>query len=213
MCRIQKAALCNNTASLYNLENQVGQIAKSLSERHQGSLPSNTETNPREHVNAITLRSGLEVESRLPLEKTRNEAPKDVEVEEVPKEKEVAPPPYKLRIPYPSRLKNDQNDKKYKKFLGLFKQLHINIPFVEALSQMPRYAKFLKDLLTNKRKLEESASVILDVTYSVMLQMNTTSKRKDPGSFIIPCNIGDLGEEKTLTNSGASINTMPYTFF
>eukprot|EP00257_Ricinus_communis_P019363 XP_015578336.1 uncharacterized protein LOC107261717 [Ricinus communis] len=34
-------------------------------------------------------------------------------------------------------------------------KLHINIPFVEALSQMPKYAKFLKELLSRKRKLEE----------------------------------------------------------
>jgi len=207
-----EATLRNHTASLYNLENQVGQIAKSLSERPQGSLLSNTETNPREHVKAITLRSGREVESRLALEKTSVEAPKDVEVEEVPKRKEVAPPPYKPRIPYPSRLKNDQNDEQYKKFLGLFKQLHINITCVESLSQMPKCVKFLKNLLTNKRKLEESASLILDATCSVVLQKSMPSKRKDPGSFIIPCNIGDLGKEKALADSGASINVMPYTF-
>jgi len=74
--------------------------------------------------------------------------------EEAPKEKEVAPPPYKLKILYPSRLKTDQDNEQYRKFLGIFKQLHINIQFAEALAQMPKYAKFLKDLLTNKRKLE-----------------------------------------------------------
>ena len=81
----------NHTTSLHNLENQVGQIAKSLLERPQGSLPSNTETNPREHVKAITLRSGREVKGRLPNEKTNVEAPEVVEVEERAKEKEVAP--------------------------------------------------------------------------------------------------------------------------
>ena len=83
-------------------------------------------------------------------------------------------------------MKNDQGDEQYKKFLSLFKQLHINIPFVEALAQMPKYAKFLKDLLTNKTKLEESASVVLDVLCSAVLQKNMPNKKKDPGSFIIP---------------------------
>ena len=32
-------------------------MAKSLSERPQGKLPSNTETNPKENVSAITLRN------------------------------------------------------------------------------------------------------------------------------------------------------------
>ena len=123
----------------------MGQIAKTLAERPQGSLPSNTETNPREQVKAITLRSGKEVERNLPLRKTQEE-PKAVELEEeAPKEKEVAPPPYKPKIPYPSWLKTDQENEQYKKFLGIFRQLHINISFAEALSQMPKYAKFLKD--------------------------------------------------------------------
>jgi len=53
----------NQAASIRNLEAQVGQIANTLAERTQGALPSNTETNPREHVKAITLRSGREVET------------------------------------------------------------------------------------------------------------------------------------------------------
>ena len=54
-------------------------------------------------------------------------------------------------LPYPLRLKKDQVDKQFKCFLDLLKQLHINVPFVEALAQMSKYAKFLKDLLTKKR--------------------------------------------------------------
>ena len=49
-------------ASLRNLDNQVGLLASNLSRRPQGALPSNTEKNPREEVNAVTLRSGKELE-------------------------------------------------------------------------------------------------------------------------------------------------------
>ena len=58
----KEAALRNHDASIHNLENQVGQIAKMLSERSQGSLPGNTETNPREQDKAITLKSGRELQ-------------------------------------------------------------------------------------------------------------------------------------------------------
>src|SRR5262245_16941460 len=58
--RNQETAIRNHEASIHNLENQVGQIAKMLSKRPQGSLPGNTETNPREYVKALTLRSGKE---------------------------------------------------------------------------------------------------------------------------------------------------------
>lgn len=52
-------------------------------------------------------------------------------------------------------LKKDQTDEQFKHFLNLLKQFHINILFVEALSQMLKYAKSLKDLLTNKLKFKE----------------------------------------------------------
>ncbi|XP_027368323.1 uncharacterized protein LOC113874285 [Abrus precatorius] len=53
-----ETALRNQQVSIHNLENQLGQISRLLSERPQGSLPSNTETNPKEQVKAVTLRSG-----------------------------------------------------------------------------------------------------------------------------------------------------------
>lgn len=50
-------------------------------------------------------------------------------------------------------MKKDKQEEKFKKFLDVFKTLYINVPFVEALVQMPTYTKFLKELLTYKRKL------------------------------------------------------------
>ncbi|TYG88942.1 hypothetical protein ES288_A12G061300v1, partial [Gossypium darwinii] len=99
------------------------------------------------------------------------------------------------------------------KFLELFKQLHINLPFVEAISQMPTYAKFLKELLTNKRKLEELPTVKLNEECSTILQNKVPTKLKDPGSFTIPCLIGSLNIEKALADLGAIINLMPYKMF
>ena len=46
-------------------------------------------------------------------------------------------------------------DLQFGKFLKILKKLYVNIPFTEALSQMPSYAKFLTEILSNKRKLEE----------------------------------------------------------
>jgi len=41
-------------------------------------------------------------------------------------------------------------DLQFEKFLEVLKKLYINIPFIEALSQMPSYAKLLKEILSNK---------------------------------------------------------------
>ncbi|PPS14402.1 hypothetical protein GOBAR_AA06167 [Gossypium barbadense] len=49
-----ETALKNQQASIQGLKTQIGQLSKLISERPQGNLPSNTEPNPREHLNAIS---------------------------------------------------------------------------------------------------------------------------------------------------------------
>ncbi|KAL2541758.1 Uncharacterized protein Adt_02736 [Abeliophyllum distichum] len=53
--------------------------------------------------------------------------------------------PYEPPIPYPQRLnpKKKKQDQQCVEFLDHLRKLHINIPFVEALTQMPNYAKRL----------------------------------------------------------------------
>ena len=62
---------------------------------------------------------------------------------------------YKPPAPYPERLKKQEHDQQFAKFLERFKTLHINMPLMEYLSQMLKYAKFLKELIFNKKKLQE----------------------------------------------------------
>ncbi|GJR89153.1 hypothetical protein Tco_0706398 [Tanacetum coccineum] len=62
------------------------------------------------------------------------------------------------QIPFPQRLKKEKEEAQQQKFLENLKQLQLNIPFTEALAQMPKYAKFLKSLLSNKTRLEEACT-------------------------------------------------------
>ncbi|KAJ8762253.1 hypothetical protein K2173_007409 [Erythroxylum novogranatense] len=82
--------------------------------------------------------------------------------------------PVRPRIPYPQRLKGTQLDKQFGHFLEIFKKLHINIPFVEAIAQMPSYAKFLKEILSNKRRLEEYATVKLNEEYKALMDLGAS---------------------------------------
>lgn len=56
--------LRNDQASIKNLENQVGQLARANLEIPQGSLPINTEANLRVHLKAISLCSGKTIKAR-----------------------------------------------------------------------------------------------------------------------------------------------------
>ena len=97
--------------------------------------------------------------------------------------------------------------------MEVFKRLHINIPFVDALEQMPSYVKFMKDILSQKRRLADFETVNLTEECSAILQRKLPQKLKDPGSFTIPCTIGNAIFERALCDLGASINLMPLSIF
>ena len=91
----------------------------------------------------------------------------------------------------------------------MFKKIETNIPFLEALTQMPLYAKFMKEILSRKRKIAEEGIVNLTATCSAVIQNSIPEKMQDPGSFTIPSEIGHADVGKALCDSGANINLMP----
>ena len=196
----------------------------------------------KEHAKAISLRSGRTYEEPKVTNAKQDEAVdneeskmkeselemKEVEQAEKTKENERAskskrsredtfetysPSIYDPPIPFPQRLRKNNVDDQFSKFLSIFKQLHINIPLIEALEQMPKYAKFLKDIISKKRKLEEHETVMLTEESSAILQKKLPPKLKDPGSFTIPCTIGKSYFDRALCDLGASINLMPLSIF
>ena len=74
---------------------------------------------------------------------------------------------------------------------------------------MPNYAKFLKEILSKKKKIAEEGVVNLTATCSALIQRCLPAKMKDPNAFIIPCSIGKYEFKKALCDSGANINLMP----
>ncbi|XP_021682597.2 uncharacterized protein LOC110666419 [Hevea brasiliensis] len=74
---------------------------------------------------------------------------------------------------------------------------------------MPSYTKFLKEILSNKRRLEDYETVALTKECSSFLQNKLPPKLKNPGSFSIPCHIGDTSIDKSLCDLGASVSLVP----
>ncbi|GJT46557.1 DNA-directed DNA polymerase [Tanacetum coccineum] len=138
-----------------------------------------------------------------------NDQPQKVDEPIVQQTSEVQTPP----IPFPRKLRKEKKEAQQKKFLENLKQLHINLPFIEAIAQMPKYARFLKGLLTNRARLEEACTTTMNERCSAVLLNKLPSKEKDPGSFTIPCDIGQLHINNALADLGASISLMPYTMY
>ncbi|XP_055959793.1 uncharacterized protein LOC130014857 [Mercurialis annua] len=164
---------------------------------------------PHEQAKAITLRSGTilegpKVPNEVVIEKESDKIGKSEE-----KEEEVILKPYAPKLPYLQRMKKVEDDKNFSKFLDMFRKIHINIPLTEAISQMPKYAKYLKEIISNKRKFDDVGTVTLTEECSALIQNKPPQKAKDPGSFTIPCIIGETEFGKVLCDLGASINLMP----
>nr|GEU74376.1 hypothetical protein [Tanacetum cinerariifolium] len=104
--------------------------------------------------------------------------------------------PLHLNIPYPSRMHKQKQQEKDEvqvhKFWKMFKQLHINITFTDALILIPKYQKMLKALLSNKEKLLELANTPLNENCSAVILKKLPEKLRDPWKFLIPCGFSEL---------------------
>ncbi|XP_073120079.1 uncharacterized protein [Henckelia pumila] len=161
--------LTNVGDSMKNLEIQIDQIVNVLTNQQRGAFPSNTEVNPIEQFKAITLRSGKEVSVDDPKVVDDDEV-EEIEIEFEKSDRKI-PSKYvvvseKLPVPksvmrYPQRFKKKALDDQFSNFLDIFKKIRINIQFADALEKMPHYEKFMKDVMSRKRKLEEFEMVKL----------------------------------------------------
>ncbi|GJU42895.1 reverse transcriptase domain-containing protein [Tanacetum coccineum] len=171
---------------------------------------------PKYKVNGVTIKGGkMTSEATLSKEinKTiinKNEPPRfEQDVQEKPhdvgvknksssiRERTNQPlvKPQQSSIPFPNRVRKEKEEALQRNFLENLKQLDINIPFIEALVQIPKYAKYLKSLLTNKSRLEEPCTETMNKRCSGVMLNELPSKEKDPRSFTIPCQVLEKHKE------------------
>ncbi|GKE45163.1 reverse transcriptase domain-containing protein [Tanacetum coccineum] len=201
-------------------------------------LPSNTVTNPKYDLKAITTRSGVSYDGP-PIPPPFSSSPKVVEREpevtkdpmqpstekiqppdvqpQAPNSEPVIAPKPKLDLPYPSRLNNqklrERDDHQMMKFLQIFRSLHFNLIFSDALLYMPEFASTFKNLLSNKEKLFEVDNTPVNENCLAVILKKLPKKLGDPGKFIIPCNFPEIVEYLALADLGASINLMPLSIW
>ncbi|KAM1217183.1 hypothetical protein ACFX2J_013388 [Malus domestica] len=120
---------------------------------------------------------------------------------------------FPLNVPFPSRFLQSKNEEEEKDVLETFRKVHVNIPLLDAIKQIPKYAKCLKKLCTTKKRVREKEVVHVSENVSAILQHKLPPKCKDPGSFTIPCVIGNTRFKSAMLDLGASINVMPYSIY
>ena len=179
----------------------MAQLSATVNTRQTGTLPSNTVQNPKNdvHCMAITTRGGKQtIDPPMPSNENKvtedtDKVVDDAELEDntakdVELPKKVTPMP-RPPPPFPQRLLKNTEDGKYRCFITMLKQLSINVPLVEALEQMPGYAKFMNDLVTKKRSVTFEDDDRMQ-NCSAIATRSLVQKKEDPGAFTIPCTIG-----------------------
>ncbi|XP_038882289.1 uncharacterized protein LOC120073520 [Benincasa hispida] len=84
--------------------------------------------------------------------------------------------PFSSRLARPKELVEDKD----KELLEMLRKVEINIPLLDAVKQIPKYAKFLKQLCTRKRQAKEKERMVVSQSVSAILQKNLPEKQKDP---------------------------------
>nr|XP_043639333.1 uncharacterized protein LOC122610406 [Erigeron canadensis] len=120
--------------------------------------------------------------------------------------------PYQPKVPFPQRLRQGKIKENFKKFVELIQNVNISVPLVDLLAGMPNYAKFLKDLISDRKKLQEDKTAVMSAEVSAIIKNEIPPKLDDPGNFLISCSFG-LELYKALADLGASINLMPYSVY
>jgi len=198
----------------------VRHMLRSGTQYEDPAMPKDDYVQPRseeslsndEHISTHEDSASKEATPIAPTDHAEQAKPSQNEPAKVSAQVPLYIPPHKY-APFPGRLKNEKTDKQFTKFLELLKQLHVNLPLTEVMTQMPVYTKFFKDILSNRRKLEEVQMVSLDTNGSAMIMNELPKKLDDPGKFSIPCSIGNVQFNRALCDLGASVSLMPKSVY
>nr|GEZ44939.1 reverse transcriptase domain-containing protein [Tanacetum cinerariifolium] len=168
------------------------------------SLPSNTIPNPKGEAKAITTKSGMSYkELPIPPPGVDQQEPIEVTMDtELPSPKDIQPP-----------LVQVEDDTLAAKFMEIFRDLHFELSFADALVHMPKFTPMFKKLLNNKDKLIKLTKTPLNENCSTVVLKKLPEKLGDPGRFLIPCDFLEFDNCLALADLGASINLIPLSIW
>ncbi|XP_057958746.1 uncharacterized protein LOC131151522 [Malania oleifera] len=193
---------------VHNVSGDSIEVTKAVITLRSGKEVPRPEISTERQTVASTPEVAVEAnEAQEKPEKVSQELKKLIDVEaETSKE-------YQPVVPYPQRLVADQKNKYHTEIQEIFKQVKVNIPLLDAIQQVPSYAKFLKDLCTVKRKLNVKKMDFLTEQVSTLILSETPQKLRDPGSPTISIIIGESRIGRALLDLGSSVNLLPFSIY
>ncbi|XP_016206580.1 uncharacterized protein LOC107646952 [Arachis ipaensis] len=198
-------------------------------------LSSQPLPNSKGGINDITLRSGTTLQERSPMELSSREDIQDEEVVEVEDvededevqetvEEEVAQPrdgvskednvlKDAIPIPFPHLPRRTKRQVELDpNMVDIFKKVEVTIPLFYAIQQVPKYAKFLKNLCMNKEKIHDLETIPLGSSISNLMGA-IPEKCGTPGPCMVICTIGGVQFVDCMCDLGACVSIMPLSIY
>ncbi|XP_052161988.1 uncharacterized protein LOC127779298 [Oryza glaberrima] len=196
----------------------LAQLAALVLENESGRIPGQPEFSV-ENVKVITMRGGKSTydppyPNPAGTSSVSREAPSGSTADVDVQLEKIVPQEYcdTRLLPFPQRSKKLLVDEQFARFVEVIQNIHINVPLLDAM-QVLTYARYLKDILNNKRPPPTTKVVKLTEQCSNIILHKLPKKKKDPGCPTITCSIGTQKFDQALYNLGASISVLPKDVF
>jgi hypothetical protein len=203
-------------------------LTAALPHPNGGDFPSQPAVLVKENVKAVITRSGKTMAE--PKAKSKKMSPTDPVEEEEKAEGEVEtePKPEKEEenlgktspkeisdthlLPFPRQAKKPVQDKKFSHFMEVIRRMYVHILMRDAM-QVPAYARYLKDILNQKRPIPKLDRLVFVERCSAAILDSLPDKMGDPGVSTISCLIGTQKFDQALCDLKASVSVMPKVIY
>ncbi|XP_042056153.1 uncharacterized protein LOC121800704 [Salvia splendens] len=203
-------------ATMRNLETQIGQLATSSHTRIPNTIPSNTVPNPKGYEQCKTAASGSKKYGEESDSSGKIRVEKDIR-KKIPLSPAmdpkcpfnfpdfIPPPPFSIEK---KKTKKITQEKGLDWMMSIIRKVRVDVSLVDLFLHFPKFSKFFKDLIAKKEKIQEDGVVRLSTFCSQLVKGKIPAKRRDPGSCVIPCEMGDKKFPKCLLDQGSRISLM-----
>jgi hypothetical protein len=210
------------------LETWIAQLAAALPHPNGGDFPGQPVVPIKEDVKAVITRS--EKTMAEPKAKSKKMSPTDPVEEEEKAEDEVEAEsrPEKEEenlgkaspkdisdthlLPFPLQAKKHVEDEKFSRFMKVIWRMYIHILMLDAM-QVPTYARYLKDILNQKRPIPETDMLVFAERCSATILDGLPDKMGDPGVLTISCLTDTHKFDQALCDVRASMSVMPKVIY
>jgi len=113
-------------------------------------------------------------------------------------------------MPFPPKPSKKKDDEDFERFVEMLRPVFLRMRLTDILKMSP-YAKYMKDIVTNKRKIPEAEIATMLANYT--FKGGIPKKLGYPGVPTIPCSIKRNYVKTALCDLGAGVSVMPFSLY